>query len=89
MGNSFGQAGGGNDTRELAAAGKIADGIYSNSHADFSVALPQPPCEAKLNVSIDVQRGNAILLQCNHIVKGWGGMYTLMIYAEDWAHIRP
>src|ERR1700727_3411578 len=76
----------GNDMRALAAAGKLENKIYSNKHAGFEVHLPQTPCDAKLNATMNADNGSGMLLVCNHVVQGWGGMYTFSIFIETWDH---
>lgn len=72
----------------LTASGAVKDNVYLNPHAGFSLALPQPPCEPKLNTSTDPIKGYVTLLACDRIVKGWGGMYTLTIFV-DYSGYRP
>ncbi len=67
------------DVREVTTSGKVENNAYSNSHAGFRLVLPQPPCDPKLNTSVDARKGYAILLNCDHVVKGWQGMYTFTI----------
>jgi hypothetical protein len=67
------------DLKKVTASGKVENNVYSNSYAGFRLVLPQPPCDPKLNTSVDAQKVSAILLNCAHVVKGWQGMYTLTI----------
>lgn len=73
------------DLSSLAAAGKVENKTYSNTHAGFLLHLPQTPCDAKLNTALDPRQGTAMLLDCQHVVQGWGGMYALNIFVETWA----
>jgi hypothetical protein len=75
-----------NDMRTMAAAGKLENKIYSNKHAGFEVHLPQTPCDAKLNTTMNADNGSAMLLVCNHVVQGRGGMYTFSVLTETWEH---
>lgn len=70
------------DTRALAAAGKVENGIYSNRHAGFLVHLPLTPCEPQLNP--DVGQHSARLLDCIHEVEG-DGWYLFSINTDRWA----
>jgi len=74
------------DTKALVAAGKVENNVYSNPHAGFLLRLPRPPCDAKLNTQVDLNRGYAVLLDCQHVVQGWRGMYTLTIFTDSWAN---
>jgi hypothetical protein len=74
------------DLRALTAAGKIEDKSYVNRHAGFVLRLPQTPCDPHLNAAVDYSRGTAALLLCNHVVKDWGGMYTLGIFVDGWGN---
>lgn len=67
------------DLRAVTKSGKVENNVYSNSYAGFRLVLPQPPCDPKLNTTVDAQKGSAILLTCAHVVKGWQGMYTFTI----------
>ncbi len=67
------------DLKGVTASGKVENNVYSNSYVGFRLVLPQPPCDAKLNTSVDAQKLSAILLNCAHVVKGWQGMYTFTI----------
>jgi hypothetical protein len=75
-----------NDLKEVTTSGKVENNGYSNSYAGFRLVLPQPPCDPKLNTSVDARKGSAILLNCTHVVKGWKGMYTFTIMLEYRAH---
>ena len=59
-----------NDMRALTAAGKLENKIYFNKHAGFEVRLPQTPCDAKLNTTMNADNGSAMLLVCNQVVQG-------------------
>jgi hypothetical protein len=81
----------GDDLREVTTSGKVENNTYSNSHAGFRLVLPQPPCDPKLNTSVDAGKGYAILLNCTHVVKGWQGMYTFTItldYREKYPSLQ-
>ena len=67
------------DLKKVTASGTLEKNVYSNEHVGFRLALPEPPCDPKLNTKVDVQRPPAILLECEHVVKGWKGMYTLTV----------
>ena len=67
------------DLKKVTASGTLEKNVYSNEHVGFRLALPEPPCDPKLNTKVDVQRPSAILLECEHVVKGWQGMYTLTV----------
>jgi hypothetical protein len=67
------------DLKGVTASGKVENNVYSNSYAGFRLVLPQPPCDPKLNTSVDAQKASAVLLNCAHVVKGWQGMYTFTI----------
>jgi hypothetical protein len=67
------------DLKGVTASGKVEDNVYSNLYAGFRLVLPQPPCDPKLNTSVDAQKVSAILLNCAHVAKGWQGMYTFTI----------
>ena len=67
------------DLKGVTASGKVENNAYSNSYAGFRLALPQPPCDPKLNTSVYTQKASVILLNCAHVVKGWQGMYTFTI----------
>lgn len=67
------------DLKKVTASGMIEKNIYSNEHVGFRFALPDPPCDPRLNTKVDLTRASAILLDCQHVVKGWQGMYTLTV----------
>ncbi|MFZ0955481.1 MAG: hypothetical protein WAN60_04010 [Candidatus Sulfotelmatobacter sp.] len=69
----------GDDLKAVTASGKVENNVYSNSYAGFRLVLPQPPCDPKLNTSVDAEKVSAILLNCAHVVQGWHGMYTFTI----------
>ena len=61
------------DLKKVTASGTLEKNVYSNEHVGFRLALPEPPCDPKLNTKVDVQRPSAILLECEHVVKGLEG----------------
>jgi hypothetical protein len=67
------------DLKKVAASGMIKKNVYSNEHVGLRLALPEPPCDPKLNTKVDVRQGAAILLECEHGVKGLQGTYTLTV----------
>jgi hypothetical protein len=70
------------DLKQVTTSSKVENNVYYNSYAGFRLVLPQPPCDPKLNTSVDARKGNAILLNCAHVVKGWQGMYTFTIMVD-------
>ena len=75
------------DLKALLKAGSVLNDVYYNSHIGMTVKLPQPPCDAKLNTSVNAARPQ-ILLDCVHYVQGMGGMYTFTI-GVDYATNYP
>src|SRR4030095_6379990 len=69
----------GEDLRKVAASSAVEKNVYSNEHVGFRLTLPDPPCTPKLNATVDLRQSNTILLVCQHVVKGWRGMYTLTV----------
>jgi hypothetical protein len=67
------------DLKKVTASGVIEKNVYSNEHVGFRLALPDPPCDPKLNTKVDLTRASAVLLDCQHVVKGWKGMYFLTV----------
>ena len=76
------------DLAALTKSAEIANNVYANKYIGFSLLLTHPPCQPKLNASVDVHKGHAILLDCVHFVKGWDGMYTFTI-ALDYTVNHP
>jgi len=74
------------DLKAVLKGGSVLNNVYSNSHIGLKLKLPQPPCNAKLNTSVNAARPQAIVLNCVHYVQGMGGMYTFNI-AVDYATI--
>jgi hypothetical protein len=76
------------DLKAVLKAGSVLNDVYSNSHIGLKLKLPQPPCDAKLNTSVNATRPQAIVLNCVHYVQGMGGMYTFTI-GVDYATNYP
>ncbi len=76
------------DLKAVLKGGSVLNNVYSNSHIGLKLKLPQPPCDAKLNTSVNAARPQAIVLNCVHYVQGMDGMYTLSI-AVDYATNYP
>jgi hypothetical protein len=70
------------DLKALTSSGRVEKNVYSNAHAGFRLALPEPTCDPKLNTVMDSRQHYAVLLGCTHVVKGWKGMYTFTIAAD-------
>jgi hypothetical protein len=67
------------DLKKVIASSTVEKNVYSNEHVGFRLALPEPPCDPKLNTKVDLKQASAVLLDCEHVVKGWQGMYTLTV----------
>ena len=79
------------DLKKVVASSAIEKNLYSNDYVGFRLTLPDVPCTPTLNPVVDLQRGNAILLRCQHVVQGWQGMYTLTItidYRANYASLH-